>query len=1534
MRRLLAVLLVCYGFPAIAQTGYPLWTSFETSPFDAVNRQNLNVNFAIPLVSTPSRAGGFAYKLVYDSLIWTNTGTAWTPVVDSSGLPTWGWKDNQPLGSTKYLKVNEQCDSQPPQSSLHYLNYTYTDGAGTVHSFPLDFYQIATICLFNTTPRTAFANDTSGFYIDATSPGAPVVYSPSGDRISGTRTDANGNYVSGVVVNSSETDYKDTNGRVTLKKVKASSSQTQYQLLDQTGSYSNVLATATYAAENVKTNFGCTGVSEYTGNSIYLITSLTMPNGKSYSFTYEPTPNNSGYVTGRIQRVTLPTGGYYEYDYPTSGSNDGINCSDGTTVLLTRTINDGTTSNVWQFTGGGVGTTEIFPQLPYDPAANVSIFKFVNGQLTQQKIYQGSTTLLRTINTSYGSGGGGSIIVTSTTILEDNSTQAQNVATYDSNNNLLSSKEYSWGQGAPGALIRETDYTYLRGSAYTTANILNRVTELLVKDGSGNVKARTDITYDNYGSGMTCVTGAPQHNDSAYGCSFTARGNPTSVTRYSDAATPSGGIATDLYYDSLGNMLKSDVGGIVQQAQTFSSATQWAFPDSITLGPSTGPQLTTSATYNANTGLIATATDPNLQVTHYTYDDLRRLTNTQRPDGTNLVITYDDANKTVTSANPVQGSAVVQQITYLDALGRVYKTAVEDANNTTYSIVESRFDPLGREYKISSPHNSTPQYWTETDTDALGRVTKNILPDTMNQTTYSYGVVDGNAAFTIQDPAAHQTRQEFDPLGRIVTVYEPDVNNSNALTVATAYSHDVLNDITLVTQGAESRTAVYDSLGRTTSVTMPESGQVQYQYNAFDEVTQRTDPRGVITTYSYDTLNRPYQTIYNVGATGVPATPTVTNTFGTTPSQFNNGRLLSLATAGVETDTYSYDLLGRVTNMSKNVTGAQTYNIGYSYNLANEITSVTYPSGRIITQSYDGIGRISQLSDGVRTYANQFSYNPAQQVLGYSAGNGVQSAFGYSASLLQLQTLSYTKGANTLFSLAYGYTQPNGGNNGQITSITDNLTNANSLSFTYDALNRLTRGVTNSLTASNTWDISWAYDRYGNRTNQTLNGGTLAVTQTSLTFDTHNHPTGGFSFDLSGNTLDDGVTHNYVYDAENRYTQLGSTLVNTFDGTNLRVEKTTSGSTNVYIFAGSLVIAEYSPSAPPSAPTREYIYVGPQLLASLDSSGNPTYRHFDNLSVRMFTDGGGNAIGTQGHLPFGDPWYSTGTVDKWKFSSYERDSDTTLDYALMRFDSSRLARFATSDPYAGSMNTNNPQSWNRYSYVMNDPVNNFDPLGLSGQCKPDTCTDPHQNDDLARQFNYSCGTVEGVPVDCQFFNVLYATGATVICPQCLPGQVIGQDNKIYQYAWIDSYIIPSGGITNCNDTSPCSGDFTLLFEPGHYGLLSVGSVNRDDEYPGLRAFYNNPDCAHCGDTLRSANTVGKGAFIATGVVIIAVPLIGEAAGAVVACDPGLNMSNYGHITVYCRGWMAGNLVGIGYDPKHGLHVNVGNSIHIPLWPWQ
>ncbi|MFQ5684735.1 MAG: RHS repeat domain-containing protein [Candidatus Binatia bacterium] len=92
------------------------------------------------------------------------------------------------------------------------------------------------------------------------------------------------------------------------------------------------------------------------------------------------------------------------------------------------------------------------------------------------------------------------------------------------------------------------------------------------------------------------------------------------------------------------------------------------------------------------------------------------------------------------------------------------------------------------------------------------------------------------------------------------------------------------------------------------------------------------------------------------------------------------------------------------------------------------------------------------------------------------------------------------------------------------------------------------------------------------------------------------------------------------------------------------------------------------------------------------------------------TNCAGTVLGQQGHYPFGESWYSVSNTTKWQFTSYERDAESGLDYAIFRYHSSRLGRFLTPDPLAGTIF--NPQSLNRYSYVINNPTNLIDPLGL------------------------------------------------------------------------------------------------------------------------------------------------------------------------------------------------------------------------------
>ncbi len=389
-------------------------------------------------------------------------------------------------------------------------------------------------------------------------------------------------------------------------------------------------------------------------------------------------------------------------------------------------------------------------------------------------------------------------------------------------------------------------------------------------------------------------------------------------------------------------------------------------------------------------------------------------------------------------------------------------------------------------------------------------------------------------------------------------------------------------------------------------------------------------------------------------------------------------------------------------------------------------------SGRVVQQAYDAIGRLCTVGNSGATcssgttFASGFAYNTAFQVTGFNYGNGVAAAFGYSPDRLQLTSLAYTKNTTTLLNLGYAYTQ-NGGNNGQIASITDNTGTpeaGRSVTYTYDALYRLSTAVTTGSTSYPQWGLSWTYDRYGNRLAQTVTAG-AGVPSNSVTVDaTTNRITGApYAYDANGNMTNDGA-NSLTYDAQNRaVTAAGATY--TYDGKGLRVKKVSGSTTTVYIFSGSKVIAEFDNGALPASPSREYIYTGSQLTAKIEA-GATTYFHADHLSARLVTDSTGTVTGQQGHFPYGESWYGS-SVTKWKFTTYERDTESGNDYAMFRTHVNRLGRFSSPDPLAGSLA--DPQSLNRFAYTLDDPTNLIDPLGLDGECHADanapggvTCT--------------------------------------------------------------------------------------------------------------------------------------------------------------------------------------------------------------------
>lgn len=413
-----------------------------------------------------------------------------------------------------------------------------------------------------------------------------------------------------------------------------------------------------------------------------------------------------------------------------------------------------------------------------------------------------------------------------------------------------------------------------------------------------------------------------------------------------------------------------------------------------------------------------------------------------------------------------------------------------------------------------------------------------------------------------------------------------------------------------------------------------------------------------------------------------------------------------------------YDAGGRVTSVAK-VVGSATYTTRYSYNLADDVTQVTYPSGRIVQQSYNQIGQLCSVSPNSgctasSSYASSYSYDAAGHVLGFNYGNGVAASYTFSPARSQLTTLAYAKGTTSYFSTKYWYQKDptscvngNSANNGQVQCITDNVSSSRSSVYGYDALGRMTVANTG------TWNMSETYDRFGNRWTQSGNN----VPNVSLAFGTMNNSTtnqpGGYQYDASGNLKVEPLAppNNYTYDGENRMTTSsgnGGSGAYSYDGNGMRVTKAANGTTTVSIFSDSSVIAEYDNGAAPTAPSREYIYAGGKMLAMV-SGGSTTYYHDDHLSTRVTTDANGNQLSQEGHFPFGELWYQTSGSNKWFFTSYNRDSEDGLDYALARYYNSRTGTFCSADPLAGSPGY--PQSWNRYPYSRNDPINITDPSG-------------------------------------------------------------------------------------------------------------------------------------------------------------------------------------------------------------------------------
>lgn len=795
----------------------------------------------------------------------------------------------------------------------------------------------------------------------------------------------------------------------------------------------------------------------------------------------------------------------------------------------------------------------------------------------------------------------------------------------------------------------------------------------------------------------------------------------------SEPDLPGIALTTDYTYDGFGNQLSATVSGpdIASRTTSATFTADGRFMETATNALSHSETHVTDARF----GTVTSLTGPNALATTWTYDGFGRKTVETRADGTETRWTYElcvaqcptGGVYMVTAQDFDSGgfASSAKAIEYLDKLNRVFRSETEGFDGTPV-YVDTEYDARGRVHRVSKPYfqgtAAIDILWTTNSYDVLGRLLSVTLPDGGVESTAYNGLTT-----TLTNALTQTSVRVENALGELVSATD---NLSNV----TTYSYDSHGNLTETNAAGVITTMTYDIRGLKLTMDDPDMGDWSYAYNALGELTSQTDAKAQVTTMTYDLLGRM--------ATRSEAEGTTTWTYDTAAKGIGKIHTVSAedpAMVEYYAEAMTYDDKGRPSLASVTV-GGETYDTSTLYDTAGRADTLVYPSGFTVKSVFTARGHLAEVTDNAGTleYWRADTVNAEGQVTAETLGNDVTTTRVYDPATSRIDSISTVKPgapATTIQDLAFDFDFI-----GNLTARRD-LHQDREEAFTYDGLNRLTgTTLTDTATLATLTNTTYTYDSLGNITNKSDVGvytyGTGAPGQpgphavvsaggNSYTYDANGSMLTGAgktttwtSFNKPGLIVDTltGDETGFVYGPSRaRITQQiikgGLTTSVTYVGSHFEKKARLGEDDELvhYIRAGATIA----------------IYTEYRDAIDTVTDSKTRYTHRDHLgSIASLTDELGAVTETLSYDPHGKrrlaDWQAGSPIDPAEtprgFTGHEHLDAVGLIHMNGRVYDPTLGRFLSADPYVQAPETT--QSFNRYSYVHNNPLSYTDPSGF------------------------------------------------------------------------------------------------------------------------------------------------------------------------------------------------------------------------------